>query len=51
MEALNSGRWLVIEDVDLASPEMVATVKGLLESKFDYYVAPMGTSFPIHENL
>lgn len=51
LEALNSGRWLVIEDVDLASPEMVATVKGLLESKFDYYVAPMGKSFPIHENF
>lgn len=51
LEALNTGRWLVIEDVDLASPEMVATVKGLLESKSDYYVAPMGRSFPIHENF
>ena len=51
LEALSSGRWLVIEDVDLASPEMVATVKGLLESKSDYYVAPMGKSFPIHQDF
>ena len=51
LEALSSGRWLVIEDVDLASPEMIATVKGLLESKLDYFVAAMGRSFPIHENF
>ena len=51
LEALGSGRWLVIEDVDLASPEMVATVKGLLESKESYYVAPMGKSFSIHQDF
>ncbi len=51
IEAISSGCWLIIEDVELASPEMIATIKGLLESGDEYYVAQLGRSITIHPNF
>ena len=51
IDAITSGRWLIIEDVELASPEMIATIKGLLESGSEFYVAQLGRSITIHSSF